>query len=116
MFDLEKTIGVIESVGGYPVFATDIKKDEADSNESFFIYYDKGPIRKATGANQYLRDFILMFVTKENAEVDEFGMILSLQKCGLRFDNTDYDYGRVANSDAEAKMTTFNLHQALVVC
>lgn len=116
MFNLEKTIKVIESVGGYPVFATDIKKDEVDSNESFFIYYDKGPIRKAEGANQYLRDFVLMFVTKEDAEVDEFGMILSLRKCGLRFNNTEYEYGRVANTDKEAKMTTFNFHQALVVC
>ncbi|WP_092092114.1 hypothetical protein [Pisciglobus halotolerans] len=116
MFDLEKVIKTIEAVGGYQVFGTDMKKDEVDSNESFFIYYDKGPITKADGSNQYLRDFILMFITKENAEIDEFGLILALQKCRLRFDNTEYDYGRIADTEREARMTTFNFHQALVVC
>jgi len=112
---LQLTVKTIEEIGGYPVFQTNIAKDELESNLSFFIYENNGQIRKAEGHNQYLRDFQLFFITKEAAEIDEFGLILSLQKCGLRFRETQYDYGRIANTDAEAKMTTFYFHRALVV-
>ena len=115
--DLEKIKTTVEGITGFPVFGTDIQKDELDANESFFLYYEKGPIRKAdSGANQFLRDFILMFVTKEDAEIDEFALILELPKCGLRFRNTEYEFGKIASTEQEAKLSTFYFHQALIIC
>ena len=114
--DLEKIKTTVESITGFPVFGTDIQKDELDANESFFLYYENGPIRKAdSGANQFLRYFILMFVTKEDAEIDEFALILELPMCGLRFRNTEYEFGKVASTEQEAKLSTFYFHQALIV-
>lgn len=112
---LKKTIETIEAVGGYSAFGTDISKDEVAENPSFFIFNNKGAINKADTSNQYLRDFDLFFITREDAEIDEFDLILALQKCGLRFRSTEYDYGKIKNTDVEAKMTTFNFHRALVV-
>lgn len=114
--DLEKIKNTIEGITGFPVFGTDIQKDELEAHESFFLYYENGPIRKAeSGANQFLRDFILMFVTKEAAEIDEFALILELPKCGLRFRNTEYEFGKIANTEQEAKLSTFYFHQALII-
>ena len=114
--DLEKIKNTIEGITGFPVFGTDIQKDELEAHESFFLYYENGPIRKAeSGANQFLRDFILMFVTKEAVEIDEFALILELPKCGLRFRNTEYEFGKIANTEQEAKLSTFYFHQALII-
>ena len=112
---LQKTIQTIETVGGYSAFGTDISKDEIAENLSFFIFNSKGAIKKADTPNQYLRDFDLFFITREDAEIDEFALILALQKRGLRFRRTEYDYGKIKNTEVEAKMTTFNFHRALVI-
>lgn len=115
-FDLEKVIATIEGVSGFKVFGTDMKKDEVDDNNSFFIFDDKGDIRKASSANQYLQDFVLSFITKENAEIKEFDLIIGLGRMGLIFRETEKEYGRMANTENEAKMITFYFHQPLVVC
>lgn len=112
---LELTIKTIEDVGGYPVFPIDMSKYEVEKNSSFFIYHDKGPIRKAEKPNQFLRDFILSFITTEGIEIDEFALIIGLRKCGLIFRETEHDYGKFQNTDVDAKMTTFNLHKILLL-
>ncbi|WP_034538555.1 hypothetical protein [Carnobacterium inhibens] len=115
-FSLSKTIQQVKSITGYPVFATDMTKDEVTNNPTFLIYDDKGDIRKASSANQYLQDFVVSFVTRENIEVNEFDLIMGLQPCGLIFRETQKEYGRIAETDQEAKMVTFYFHQSLVVC
>ena len=115
-FSLSKTIQQIKDITGYPVFATDMTKYEVANHQTFLIYDEKGDIRKGSNANQYLQDFVLSFVTRENVEVSEFDLIIGLQPCGLIFRETQKEYGRIADTDQEAKMVTFYFHQPLVVC
>lgn len=115
--NLEELIGNLEAKYSYNVFGTDIKKDEVEANETFFIINPKGEIRKAqSNTNQYLRNFYIYFVTKSDAEIDEIELAESLRKHGLRFDGTDIEYGKVAGTDSDAKMITFIFHTAQVVC
>lgn len=115
-FSLSRTIQQIKDITGYSVFATDMTKDEVAKNPTFLIYDEKGDIRKASSANQYLQDFVLSFVTRENIDINEFDLIVGLQPCGLIFRETQKEYGRIADTDQEAKMVTFYFHQPLVVC
>ena len=115
-FSLSRTIQQVRDITGYSVFATDMTKDEVANNPTFLIYDEKGDIRKASSANQYLQDFVLSFVTRENIEINEFELIVDLQPCGLIFRETQKEYGRIADTDQEAKMVTFYFHQPLVVC
>lgn len=115
MLRLEKCINDIETLTGFKVFDIDIAKDEIDSNESFFLYYDKGPIRKDDNMN-LLRDFFLMFVTKDNSNIDEYELIDKSPSWGLRFRSTEYEYGKIGDSQEVVRTTTFYFHQAVKKC
>lgn len=106
----------IIEITGYPVFKTDITRDEALANPSFFVYEDKGDITQGGNGNQFLMEFIISFITTEDASIDEIELILALRYFGLIFNRTETEHGRVANTESEAKMITFNFHVPLIYC
>ena len=107
--DLEGLIKKLNNI--YPVFSTDIRKDEVEKNPSFFIYNDDGEITKAqTGTTQYLTNFYLSFFTIDQSAINQIGIIEVCKKHALFFDRTELDHGKVANLDVEAKMITFVFH------
>lgn len=115
MLRLEKLLTDVTELTTFPVFGIDIGKDEADNNDAFFIYYDKGPIRKDETGN-FQRDFVLMFVSKAGDEIDEFALIEQSPKWGLRFRETEYDYGKIGDTQQIVNTTTFYMHQVVKIC
>lgn len=114
LFKQDVAIKTIESTG-YPVFPTDIKKDEVKENPSFFIFSDDGDTHNGTSASQYLKEFVLAFVTKEDAIFNEIELIENLKKSALTFRGSSTDYGRIANTDVEAKMRTLTFVRTIQV-
>ena len=103
---LEAFYNGLKQLTNMGIFDIDIAKDELDSNSSFFLYHDKGRISK--GDNGRLnREFTLMFVTKENKEIDEYAIIEESPKWGLVFRNTESDYGKIADTQELVRTTTF---------
>lgn len=92
----------------FPVFATDIRKDEIENNKSFFIYNDDGEIIKAeTGTKQYLVEFYLSFVTREKERIDKIKIINMCEKHRLFFKSTSTQVGKIEDLDVETSMVTF---------
>lgn len=115
MFRKEKFFTDLSEMFGLPIFDIDISKDEIDENESFFIYYENGPIRK-DGEGNLQRDFTLMYLTKTNHLIDDFAIIDQAPKWGLRFRDTEYDVGKISNTQTILRTTTFNMHQVVRIC
>lgn len=112
---LEKAITIIEGTG-YPVFGTDIGKDEVEANSSFFIFEDEGNISKAESSkSQYSREFVLSFLTKKGATINPIELIETLKPSGLHFKSSDSAHGKMANTDEEAKMTTLIFTRIITV-
>ncbi|MBC2106146.1 hypothetical protein [Listeria booriae] len=115
-YSIKKVIEVIEGKTEYPVFSTDIKKDEVENNPSFFVYTEKAGIDKGQNSNQYLKRFVLMFVSKDASDIDEIELSKALEVCGLIFDRSDVDYGRIADTEQEVLANTLYFHRILRVC
>lgn len=115
-FNTQAVVAKLKKLTGYPVYKTDITRDEVLSHLSFFVYEDRGDIRPGTNGNQFLMDFTISFITLEDATVDEIELITELRYFGLMFDRTETEYGRVANTEQEAKMITFYFHVPLIYC
>ena len=115
MLRLKKFHDDLVEMTGFKVFDIDMSKDEVDNNSSFFMYYEKGPISKAENNKDLLREFVLMFVTKDNSDIDEYSIIQKSNTWGLRFKNTSYDYGEMLNSQELVRVTTF-FFQQVVIC
>lgn len=109
-------VAKLKEITGYPVFKTDITRDEVLSQPSFFVYEDKGDIRQGTNGNQYLVGFVISFITTDDATIDEIDIIQQLRPFGLLFDRTETDSGRIADSENEAKMTTFYFNVPMIHC
>lgn len=116
MLRLERLHDDLKAMTGLNVFGVDIGKDEVDTNPSFFIFTKKGPIRKDTESMNLLREFVLMFVTREDLEIDEYKIIEESNKWGLRFSHTEYDYGKMSNTQEIVQTTTFYFNQVVKLC
>lgn len=101
----------------YPVFATDIRKDEIEENKSFFIYNDDGDVFKSdSGTNQYQVEFYLSFVTREKAKINKIEIIELFNQHRLFFRNTDTQFGKLEDLDVETSMTTFTFYHIEKMC
>lgn len=112
---LARVIKTIEEVGGAPLFSKDISKDEIDDNDSFFIYVNNAGHERGESPSQLRRKFILSFITKEGGDPNEINLITALKKCGLFFNNTEIDNGKIGNTDQEVSMTTFYFHRIIKI-
>lgn len=112
-FDLAGTIKVLKDLTSYPVFKTDITKDESRENESFFIIEPDGNLTNA--GNHYEKECLISFVTKKDKIIDEIALILAVEPNGLIFQRTETDFGRMADTQQEVKMLTFYFTAPLVV-
>lgn len=99
----------------YPLFYIDTEKDEFDAHDSFFVYDDDGRIEKAQASMQFLQEFILGFITKDDTKINVLELAERLQKCGLTLSMSDSEVGEVADTGKKAKMTTMTFKHALVV-
>lgn len=101
----------------YPVFATDIRRDEIEENKSFFIYNDDGDVFKSdSGTNQYQIEFYLSFVTREKAKINKIEIIELFNQHRLFFRNTDTQFGKLEDLDVETSMTTFTFYHIEKMC
>jgi len=106
--NLDKFIDIMNGQA-FPLFDTSIEKDEVTANKSFFVYSKDGEIRKATdNHNQYLQDFVLSFITKDNSKIDVLILADQLTKARLRFVGSEPETGKFADTGVEAKMITLN--------
>lgn len=113
---LETAVEIIENTGN-AAFDTDVGKDEVEENSSFFVYVEEGDIRSAeTSRSQYVREFVLAFITRENATINAIELIENLKKAGLHFKSTETATGKMANTGEEAKMITFIFTRSIRVC
>lgn len=106
---LEKIIAVIKE-RGFPVFDMDMGRDEVAAHETFFLYNEKGRLQATEKRNQYKREFVLMFVTRAKAGIEEMELIEDLRLCGLIFDDMEQDEGRLLDTDDKAEVLTFTFH------
>lgn len=113
---IDKVIEIVEQTG-FPIFATDIEKDERDKHSSFFIYTEKGRTTpgEVTKHKQYLREFILSFITKENVEIEEIELTEKLRAAGLIFRYSDTDFGKIRGTDQDAQMHTLTFVRSVRV-
>lgn len=101
----------------FPWFGTNAEKDEIVDNKSFFIYSKEGRIEKATNShNQYLQEFTLAFITRENAQVNVLQLSDQLAKARLIFRNSDSEEGKFAETDEDTKMTTMTFVHVIKAC
>ncbi|MDZ5760774.1 hypothetical protein RAK27_19195 [Carnobacterium maltaromaticum] len=115
MYKTSRCIEVLKEFG-FEVFGKDVQKDEIESNKSFFIFDDDGDLSRES-ANVYNKAAYVAFVTTDGTTIpDELEIIAKLQTCGLRFDNTENDEGKMKETEQIAKMRTWNFHQSLKVC
>lgn len=119
--DLEKIVETImsETNNKFEVFGTDITKDEVEANRSFFIYDPFGDLSPAEGPKQWKQEFLLSFVTREDQRLSTdmiFKLKDGLRRCRLYFDSTESDYGRMADSDQQARMLTLYFHSIVKEC
>ncbi|MDT1957575.1 hypothetical protein [Carnobacterium divergens] len=115
-YSTEKCIETLK-IFNFPVFGEDVQKDEIESNPSFFIFFDKGELSKAESPNVYNKAAYISFITVDDTEPpDEFKLIETMQKCGLIFDRTEIDNGKIANTETMANMTTFIMHRSFRMC
>ena len=112
-FDLAGTIKVLKDLTGYPVFKTDITKDESRENESFFIIEPDGDLTNV--GNHYEKECLISFVTKNDKTIDEIALILAVEPNGLIFHRTETDFGRMGDTQQEVRMLTFYFTAPLVV-
>lgn len=113
--NLSELIKTLKELTTFPVFKTDITKDETQSNESFFIVEPDGDLSRTGGNGGFSREFLVSFITKEDAVIDDIQLILSVEPHGLIFERTETDYGRMAGTQKEVKMMTFIFSQPLWV-
>lgn len=113
VFDLASTIRVLKDLTGYPVFKTDITKDESRENESFFIIEPDGDLTNV--GNHYEKECLISFVTKNDKAIDEIALILAVEPNGLIFQRTETDFGRMGDTQQEVRMLTFYFTAPLVV-
>lgn len=113
--DLEKIVKTIKDStdGKFEVFTTDMTKSEVDKNKSFLIYHPYGQITPGENYLQFKQSFTLSFITTEDIEFSPYVFTLAhkLNSCGLRFDGTTEDYGKIKDTDQEAKMVTISFHK-----
>lgn len=120
--NLEKVVGVIkETVVDKPfeVFDSHIGRDEVAKNPTFFFYNENGGMEPTVHATQYKKDFVLMFVSREGAmlsEIEQFGLIERLRKCGLIFSRTEEDEGKLLDTEEKVEAVTFYFSRIIRVC
>lgn len=112
-FNLSGAIDALKELTNYPVFRTDITKEESRDNDSFFIIEPDGNL--ANAGNHYTKECLISFITKDNSAVDEIALILKVEENGLIFQRTETDFGRMQNTQQEVKMLTFYFNAPLVV-
>ena len=113
--NLSELIKTLKELTTFPVFKTDITKDETQSNESFFIVEQDGDLSRTEGNGGFRRDFLISFITKNDSVIDDIQLILAVEPHGLIFERTETDYGRMAGTQKEVKMMTFIFSQPLWV-
>lgn len=113
--NLSELIKTLKELTDYPVFRTDITKDETQANKSFFIVEPDGDLSRTEGNGGFSREFLVSFITKEDALIDDIQLLLTLERHGLIFERTETDYGRMANTQKEVKMISFIFSQPLWV-
>lgn len=113
-FKLNKFIEIM-SDQPWPLFDTNLEKDEIIKNPSFFVYSQEGEIRPATAHNQYLKTFTLAFLTRKQEQLDILALAEQLRLVGLRFMGSEIDEGEFADTNQRAKMITLNFVHVIKV-
>ncbi|MBS5596602.1 hypothetical protein [Peptostreptococcus sp.] len=113
--DFKGLIAELEDM--FPVFATDIRKDEVMANESFFVFDDDGGItRSVSSTNEYRQEFYLSFVTRAKEKIDKFKLIELFDRHKLFFISCNTQVGKIENLDVEISMTTFTFYHRQMMC
>ena len=107
--DLKRVLEQLE-VFGYPIFSLDINKDELLEHKSFFIYDDNTGITPGENRLQYQIGFSLLFITFEEAQIDQIEVALQLSRAGLIFDNSTHNIGKLQDTDQVATTITWQFH------
>lgn len=112
-----KTIGNIVKVlndTGYEVFDLEIKRDEVEAHDAFFIYTIGNNIRK--GERSYLVDVEIVFLSKKGETINEIELAEKLKRCGLVFNWSNLEVGKIDDTEKSVTLCTLNFHKPLKVC
>lgn len=112
--NLEKIVTIIKQTG-IPCFDMSIGRDEVYENKTFFVYIDDGELMPALHANQYHKQFTLMFITRENRLFNELELIENLKLCRLIFDSSEVENGQLVNTEEKAIVRTYYFHQLIKI-
>ncbi|HEK9985471.1 TPA: hypothetical protein TVE81_001378 [Streptococcus equi subsp. zooepidemicus] len=112
--NLEKIVTIIKQTG-IPCFDMSIGRDEVYENKTFFVYIDDGELMPALHANQYHKQFTLMFITRENRVFNELELIENLKLCRLIFDSSEVENGQLVNTEEKAIVRTYYFHQLIKI-
>ncbi|CRQ98291.1 TPA: hypothetical protein TVW26_001592 [Streptococcus equi subsp. equi] len=112
--NLEKIVTIIKQTG-IPCFDMSISRDEVYENKTFFVYIDDGELMPALHANQYHKQFTLMFITRENRLFNELELIENLKLCRLIFDSSEVENGQLVNTEEKAIVRTYYFHQLIKI-
>lgn len=99
---------------GIPVFGIDVKKDEVRDNPDLFIVHKSNELE--TGSNGYRRKVYVMYITRNYVEFDVPDLIDAIRQRGLSFDHSTEDYGKIADTDEDARMVTLIFNETLTDC
>lgn len=113
--NLDRILSSIEETG-HPVFAIDLNKDEINAHDSFFVYMDKGNIAHGDDPKQLLREFTLIYLSKNNTDIDEIDLIVKLKRLGLVFNSLERDEAKFKDTEQTALVLTFRFHAIIRVC
>ncbi|QBX15445.1 hypothetical protein Javan187_0009 [Streptococcus phage Javan187] len=69
----------------------------------------------ALHANQYHKQFTLMFITRENRLFNELELIENLKLCRLIFDSSEVENGQLVNTEEKAIVRTYYFHQLIKI-
>lgn len=113
----ERLIEVLnEQYPDFPVFDSDIKREEVEANGTFFVFRESSNFFRGESGRSLMRKVYVQFVTKESKQVDIITLVPEIQTAGLYFVSSDEDLGKIQGTDKEALMITMEFNVQVRKC
>lgn len=100
----------------YPVFDSDIKREEVEANGTFFIFRESNKFFRGESGRSLMRKVYVQFVTRESKQINLETLIPEIQTAGLYFFTSDEELGKIQGTDNEALMITMECNVQVRKC